>query len=58
MLLFEDDFEGNTLDDSKLEHCPEWECGGGMDLWDEESECVLSGAVRMYDHFSDGFGYY
>lgn len=32
MLLFEDDFEGNTLDDSKWERCPEWERGGGMDI--------------------------
>ena len=76
-ILFEDDFEGNALDDSKWERCPEWTRGGGMDLWDEdmsyldgegllilraewdeENERVLSGAVRTYDHFSAGFGYY
>ena len=35
-LLFEDNFDGDTLDDDKWELCPEWERQGGLDVWDNE----------------------
>ena len=35
-LLFEDNFDGDTLDDDKWERCPEWERQGGLDVWDNE----------------------
>lgn len=76
-LLFEDHFDGDTLDETKWARCPEWERGGGMDVWDnnlsyldgngllilraewnEDEERVHSGAVRTYDKFSAGYGYY
>ncbi len=34
VLLFEDDFDGEELDLSKWERCPEWERGGGACVWD------------------------
>jgi beta-glucanase (GH16 family) len=34
-LIFEDDFDGTTLDNTKWELCPEWERGGGMSVWDD-----------------------
>jgi beta-glucanase (GH16 family) len=33
-LLFEDNFDGTSLDTSKWELCPEWERQGGMSFWD------------------------
>ena len=33
-ILFEDDFDGTSLDSTKWELCPEWERQGGMSFWD------------------------
>ena len=33
-ILFEDDFDGTSLDSAKWELCPEWERQGGMSFWD------------------------
>lgn len=35
-LLFEDNFDGSSLDTSKWELCPEWERQGGMSFWDND----------------------
>ena len=35
-LLFEDNFDGTSLDSSKWELCPEWERQGGMSFWDND----------------------
>ena len=35
-LLFEDNFDGSSLDISKWELCPEWERQGGMSFWDND----------------------
>lgn len=35
-LLFEDNFDGTSLDTSKWELCPEWERQGGMSFWDND----------------------
>ncbi|MBQ7982062.1 MAG: glycoside hydrolase family 16 protein [Clostridia bacterium] len=35
-LLFEDNFDGTELDDSKWEQCPEWERQGALCVWDND----------------------
>jgi beta-glucanase (GH16 family) len=35
-LLFEDNFDGSSLDTTKWELCPEWERQGGMSFWDND----------------------
>ncbi len=35
-LLFEDNFDGTELDETKWERCPEWDRQGGMDVWDND----------------------
>ncbi len=35
-LLFEDNFDGDALDSSKWEKCPEWERQSGLDVWDND----------------------
>ena len=36
VLLFEDNFDGTTLDAKKWKHCPNWERGGGACVWDDD----------------------
>ena len=76
-LLFEDEFNGTALDESKWSLCPEWKRQGELDIWDNsmtsldgeghlvlraewdaEAGRVKSGAVRTYNLFSAGYGYY
>ena len=35
-LLFEDNFDGTSLDAAKWELCPDWERQGGMSFWDSD----------------------
>lgn len=35
-LLFEDNFDGTVLDETKWERCPEWSRQGGIDVWDDD----------------------
>ena len=34
ILLFEDNFDGENLDLTKWERCPEWKRGRGACVWD------------------------
>ncbi len=35
-LLFEDNFDGTVLDNTKWKRCPEWNRQGTMDVWDDD----------------------
>lgn len=36
ILLFEDEFDGDELDDTKWKRCPEWTRQDGIDVWDDD----------------------
>ncbi len=53
-LLFEDNFEGEELDLSKWERCPEWERGGGACVWDSScSRLDGEGCLILHAEYDD-----
>ena len=40
ILLFEDNFDGEDLDLTKWERCPEWKRGRGACVWDPKYSCL------------------
>jgi hypothetical protein len=72
-LTFEDDFDGDKIDDSKWSHCPEWERKDGFwsneDAYldgegnliirvDERDGKYYSGAIRSMDKFEQKQGFF
>lgn len=72
-LTFEDDFTGETIDQTKWEHAPEWERHNGQWSHDdafldgdghlviqisEKDDAFYSGAIRTRELFEQAYGYF
>ena len=73
-MVWNDEFDGNTLDATKWSTCPEWSRQGGsywsdenyeltgkgqVKLWvDERNDSVFCGAIRTHNKFDKKYGYF